>query len=75
MTDFYTKTILTVIAVSLFWIAFGPYVAPPATAQLGGSTVRIDGIAAQNGMIPVVIRAIDRGATGRWDAVKVARVD
>lgn len=75
MVDRFTKSVLSLIAASLFWIAFGSYILPSASAQFGGSTVRIDGVQAHSGMIPVVIRAIDRGATGRWDPVKVSRVD
>lgn len=31
--DRYTKSVLTVIAICLFWIAFGDYVVTPAHAQ------------------------------------------
>lgn len=75
MTDRYPMTILSVIAASLAWIAFGPFPLGSASAQLGGTSICIDGVQVQSGMIPVVIRAIDRGDPGHWDAVKVSRVD
>lgn len=63
MVDYYTKFILTVIAICLGWLAFGPILVPAtATAQLGS--------APYDGMVPVVIRAIDKGP-GRWDAIDV----
>ena len=57
--DLYTKSVLTVIAVSLSLIAVRPYiVAPSAEAQSGG-------------VVDVRIRGIDEASNLRWEAIRV----
>ena len=63
--DRYTKTVLTVIAVCLFWIAFGGHIVTPAYAQRipdGTIDVNIAGIGGwpmlQRSALPVEVESI-----------------
>jgi hypothetical protein len=57
--DFYTKILLTIIAVSLTVIAFRPFASPNlAEAQSGG-------------VVDVRIRGIDEASNLRWEAIRV----
>jgi hypothetical protein len=58
-TDFYTRVMLTIIAVSLAGIAFRPFTSPN-TAE-----------AQPRGVVDVRIRGIDEASNLRWEAIRV----
>jgi len=71
-TDRYTKTVLTVIAIALTWIAIKPmHPVPSAWAQSGPMTVRIEGIDTSDGILPVGLQSIGQRIHQPWDALPV----